>query len=136
MGKKAEVIGNIDLPHTHIFIEDFARGLVTLSENDQSYGQVWHIPAAPTVSSREIIEMVGDEIGKKPTYRVANSLIVNFLGFFDKNMKEFKEMMYMYNKPFIVNHEKFAKAFPFQVTEHREAVRKTIAWFRKYIGNE
>lgn len=135
LGKKAEAIGNIDLPHTHIFIEDFARGLVTLSENDRSLGQVWHIPAAPTISTRELIEMVGDEIGKKPTYRLASSQIVNFLGLFDKNMREFKEMMYMFNKPFIVSHAKFAKAFPYQVTEHREAIRKTVAWFRNIMGS-
>jgi len=39
-GKQAMWVGNLDVPHTLTYIEDFARGLATLGERDEALGQV------------------------------------------------------------------------------------------------
>ena len=38
--------------------------------------------------------------------------------------------MYEFNEPFIVDHSKFEKVFGDISTPHREAVRKTLQWFK------
>jgi nucleoside-diphosphate-sugar epimerase len=38
-GKKATVLGNLDMPHTYTFINDFGRALVTLGEHDNAFGR-------------------------------------------------------------------------------------------------
>ncbi len=52
-GKPANLLGNIDMPHTYTYIKDFATALVKLSENDKAFGQAWHVvPSAPTITTR------------------------------------------------------------------------------------
>ncbi|AOZ93910.1 NAD-dependent epimerase/dehydratase family protein [Paenibacillus crassostreae] len=129
-GKPAEVIGDIDQPHTHIFIDDFARALVILSENEESLGQVWHMPAAETISTRQLINLIYKEVGQKPKVRIANGFLLIVMGWFVPMMREFKEIMYMMNQPFKVDHGKFDRAFEMQVTPHSEAIQSTVAWYR------
>ena len=56
-GKPAQVLGNPDVPHTATYIEDFARALVTLGEQDEALGEVWHVPNAETVTARRFVQM-------------------------------------------------------------------------------
>ena len=45
-GKKVSVLFNLDVPHTFTYIDDYAKAVVTLTEHDDAFGQVWHIPAS------------------------------------------------------------------------------------------
>lgn len=129
-GKPAELIGNIDMLHTYIYIDDFAHGLVALSENEKALGQVWHFPAAETLTTRELLEVIYKEAGHQPKYRIANGLLLTVMGWFIPMMREFKEIMYMLNRPFVVDHAKYEQAFGALVTPHKEAVRHTLGWYR------
>src|SRR6185369_15126735 len=43
-GKPAQLIGRTDLPHTHTYVKDFGKALVTLGERPEADGQAWHVP--------------------------------------------------------------------------------------------
>ena len=45
-GKRADFIGNPDLPHTYSYVPDIAAGLATLGTDERSAGQVWQIGRA------------------------------------------------------------------------------------------
>ncbi len=62
-GRKASAFGNLDLPHACTFIDDFGEALVRISEHDEALGQVWHVPNAETVTTREFIHMIFVETG-------------------------------------------------------------------------
>jgi len=51
-GKSASMPGDLSQPHTYTFIDDFGTALVNLGERDEALGQVWHVPNAPTVTTR------------------------------------------------------------------------------------
>ena len=57
-GKATQVLGDPDLPHTFTYLGDFARGLATLGTHDEAFGQVWHVPSAETLTTREFIDLV------------------------------------------------------------------------------
>ena len=42
--KRADFLGNPDLPHTYSYVPDIAAGLATLGTDDRAIGQVWHLP--------------------------------------------------------------------------------------------
>lgn len=130
-GKSAAVLGNIDIPHTYTYIEDFARGLVTLATEEKALGQAWHIPSAETITTRQLITLIYDELGKTPKFTVASKGMVFFFGIFSKSMREMKEMMYLYTAPLKVSHEKFEKAFGSKTTPHKIAISETIEWAKK-----
>ena len=133
-GKAASVFGNLDMPHTYTYIEDFARGLVTLGERDEALGEVWHIPSAETLTTRQFLELVFEEAGTPFKVSVMPKVMVSVLALFVPVLREMKEMLYMFEEPFIVDHSKFERAFGANPTPHREAIRRTLDWFRQRTG--
>jgi nucleoside-diphosphate-sugar epimerase len=43
-GKRADFIGNPDLPHTYSYVPDIAAGLATLGTDARAAGEMWHLP--------------------------------------------------------------------------------------------
>ncbi|GAA0380703.1 SDR family oxidoreductase [Paenibacillus motobuensis] len=129
-GRPAEVLGNIDIPHTYLYIRDFAKGLVTLGERQEALGQAWHIPGASTITTRQIVNMVYETVGKRPKFRIAPKFFVSLMGLFNANMREIKETLYFFEKPFIVNTSKYEQVFGTDTTPHELAIAETMDWFR------
>ncbi len=129
-GKTASLIGNIDLPHTYTFIDDFGKALVTLGEHDEALGQVWHVPNAETLTTRQLMTIVFEEIGRPPKMNGMGKLMMRIGGIFIHEARETVEMMYEFEKPFIVDSSKFECAFGERATPLREAIRQTVEWYR------
>jgi nucleoside-diphosphate-sugar epimerase len=128
-GKTLNLIGKLDMPHTYTFIEDCAKGLVTLGEREEALGEIWHIPSAETLTTRQFLDLIFAEARYIPQLRIISPLMLNFLGLFSKMMRELKEMSYEFEEPFIVDHQKYERVFGSETTPHREAIRRTISWF-------
>ena len=130
-GKTINVLGKIDLPHTYTYIKDFGRDLVTLSEHDAALGRAWHIPNAETISTRQFVDKVNAAAGKSSKIQPSGKAIVWLLGLFNPTMKEFREMMYEFEEPYIVDHSQFEAAFGANPTPIDQAIAETVAWYRK-----
>jgi len=131
-GKTANLLGDLELPHTFSYIKDFARGLVTLGNNESAFGEAWHTPNAPTISTAEMLGLIEAELGGKVKVRAAGKTMISMLGLFNPMIREVKEMMYTWEEPYIVDHSKFEAAFGVEITSHEEALKETIAWFKSY----
>ncbi|MCA9873175.1 MAG: NAD-dependent epimerase/dehydratase family protein [Anaerolineales bacterium] len=129
-GKTINVLGDPDQPHTYTFIRDFARALVTLSEHSEAFGRAWHVPSAPTVTTRQFVAMVEGTVERPLKIRAAGKLTVSLLGLFNADLREFKEMMYEFEEPYIVDHSQYQAAFGNGVTPHETAIAETVAWYR------
>lgn len=129
-GKKVAVMGKLDSPHTFIYIDDFARGLVTLGEHESAMGQIWHLPAAPTITQRELLTLIFRAAGHEPKLGEAPSWLFKGLGLFVPIMRELAELLYQWERPYIFSHAKFERAFGAVVTPHERAVAETVAWFK------
>ncbi len=130
-GKAAQMVGNLDAPHTTTYIEDFGKALVILGEREEALGQAWHVPNdQPTITQRQFMNLVFEEIGQPPRMSGMGKLMMTLGGLFIPAAREVVEMMYEFEKPFIVDSTKFERAFGMKPTPIREAVRKTVAWYR------
>jgi nucleoside-diphosphate-sugar epimerase len=128
-GKPAQVLGNPDLPHTFTYLPDFARGLVTLGTHDAALGQIWHVPSAETLSTREFAGLVYEAAGHPSKITVMPSVLLAALALFSPMLRAVEEQQYQRQAPWIVDHSKFAHAFGANVTPHRDAVAATLAWY-------
>lgn len=128
-GKSAQVLGNPDLPHTLTYLPDFGRALVTLGTHQEAIGQVWHVPSAATLSTREFITLVFEAAGQPPKLRVLPSVLLTAIALVNPTLRAVREQQYQREGPWIVDHSKFASAFDADVTPHREAIAATVAWF-------
>jgi len=129
-GKTTQVLGNPDLPHTFTYLGDFARGLVTLGTRDESRGEVWHLPSADTLSTREFARLVFEAAGQQPKLRAIPSALLAVLALFSPTLRAVREQQYQREAPWVVDHSKFAKVFGAEVTPHREAITATLDWYR------
>ena len=132
-GKTVNLLGDIDLPHTFSYIKDFAKGLVTLGSNESAFGEVWHTPNAPTISTREMVKLIEAELESTIKIRVAGNFTLSILGYFSPMIKETQEMLYTWEEAYLVDHTKFETAFGADVTSHELAIKETVAWFKKYL---
>ncbi|CAN1210214.1 NAD-dependent dehydratase [Tumidithrix helvetica PCC 7403] len=135
-GKTAEAIGNLDLPHTYTYIGDFAKAMIVLGEREEAIGQVWHVPNAKTISTREMLNLLFEELELPAKMNGMGKLMMQIGGFFIPEAAESVEMMYQFEHPFVVDSSKFVKAFGDLATPHREAIRHTIAWYRQYLQSQ
>jgi len=129
-GKKCMLIGNLDMPHTLTYIEDFGKALVTLSGHDDAFGQAWHVPNAGTVTRRQFAEAAYRAAGFPPKAGAMSRAMLRIGGLFIPAARESIEMLYQFDKPFVVSSRKFTERFNMQATPLDEAIRETVAWYR------
>jgi nucleoside-diphosphate-sugar epimerase len=130
-GKPAQTLGDPDALHTYAFIDDFAAGLVTLAQRDEAVGDVWHIPSADTVTTRRFIEMVFEQVQRPARLHTVPRLMISLLGVFLPPMSAVKETLYQSERPWVVDHGKFARVFGSRPTPHEQAIAETLAWWHR-----
>jgi len=132
-GKDARIALSAKMPHTLTYIPDLGKSLVILGERTEADGQAWHVPNdLPRISQGEMIQMIAEEAGVEAKVMVTPKLMFSMLGLFDAELKEIIEMLYMYEKPFVVDSSKFEKTFGMKATSRKEAIKETVKWFKSH----
>lgn len=136
-GKPAQLIGRTDLPHTHTYLRDFGTALVILGEHDKADGQVWHVPNdQPNLTQAELVQLFAREAGVEPKISSMGTWMMWIGGLFIPEAKETVEMMYEFDKPFIIDSSKFEKTFGVKATPIVEAMKETVAWYKSHPENQ
>jgi nucleoside-diphosphate-sugar epimerase len=130
IGRPAQLLPDPDTTHTYTFIDDFAAALVVLGEREEALGEVWHVPSAETLTSRQFVELVFNQAGTAPRIRVAPKLGISVLALVNPTMRAVKERLYQTEHPFVVDHSRFERAFGATPTPHPEAIERTLEWYR------
>ena len=89
-------------------------------------------PKVYTPTQRELLTLIFEEAGQTPRMGETPSLIFRGLAPFVPVVRELAELLYQWEKPYVFSHAKFERAFGADVTPHREAVRRTVDWFRRH----
>lgn len=132
-GKTAQMVGKLDIPHTHTYVKDFGKELVILGERSEADGQVWHVPNdMPRITQGEMVKMFAEEAGVEPKISSMGKLMMWMGGLFIPEAKESVEMMYEFDQPFIVDSSKFENTFGMKATPMREAMKETVAWYKSH----
>jgi nucleoside-diphosphate-sugar epimerase len=129
-GKRADFIGDPDVPHTYSYVPDIAAGLVILGTDERSVGQVWHLPGPQTVTTRALLDLVAAEVNHPVGIRKIPKLAVRALGLFNPMMRELAEMSYEFEQPFVLDTSKYESTFGAAGTPLATAISETIAWYR------
>jgi nucleoside-diphosphate-sugar epimerase len=131
--KGASFAGKLDLPHTATYIRDFGRALVLLGEREEALGRAWHVPNdCPAITQRQFAELVYREVGQPLKVSGMGKTMMALGGLFIPAARETVEMMYEFEKPFIVDSSGFERTFGMQPTPIGEAIKATVAWYRAH----
>ena len=130
-GKAALFIGSPDIPHDYAYVPDIGRAVTTLlAAPDSAYGQAWHLPCAPTRTTREILQLAANALGVRLRLNLLPAVLLGPLGLAVPFMREVKEMRFTFDRPYRVDASKFAKTFWADATPFEDGVRKTTLAFR------
>jgi nucleoside-diphosphate-sugar epimerase len=133
-GKRAELIGNADLPHTYSYLPDVAAGLATLGTDARAAGEVWHLPGSETDTTRAVVDLIAGEVGHPVGVRSVPKLAVRALGLVNALMRELAEVAYEFEEPFILDTKKYETTFGASGAPLPTAVAETVAWYRNRNG--
>ena len=127
-GKKANWFASVDKIHNFIHTKDAAKATAILGNYDKAYGEVWHLPATTEkMTMKEWIDLAADEIGVKPKYSIMSKGLMNVLGLFVPILKEFKEMVYQYDRDYYFNSSKFNNKFDYVPMTAEESIKNVVA---------
>lgn len=126
-GEAAQVIMSPDLPHAVAYVPDIGRAAVSLLDaGDDAFGQVWHVPCAPTRTPRELLQISADAAGVKLKVMAMPRWMLAMLSWFAAPMRELVEMQFTWDRPYHVDATKFGRRFWSDATPFEVGIAETV----------
>ncbi|PKB82386.1 MAG: hypothetical protein BZY88_04760 [SAR202 cluster bacterium Io17-Chloro-G9] len=129
-GKKAKWPGKLDVPHDMIYVDDAASACFLLGANEDSFGQVWHVPGPGPLTGQQFMEIAFAKAGTKPKLGTRGNGLSRIITSIAGGPRELGELRYEFKDPLVLDGSKFVGAYPsFEFTPHEEAIQRTCEWF-------
>ncbi|MFM0151385.1 NAD-dependent epimerase/dehydratase family protein [Paraburkholderia sediminicola] len=123
-GKRAQVLGPVDVPHEFIYLPDIGPVVEKLTRTPEAYGRWWHLAGTGTITSREVVRQAYALAGRKPKLMVAGKTMLRALGLFNPLMRELVEMNYLMTEPVVLDDSALTKLIgPVAKTSYENGIR-------------
>ncbi len=131
-GRSVPVIVNPDTRHTYHYIPDVAAGLATLGQasGDDVCGRWWILPAAPAVTTRELVAKFAHSLGTALRLAPVPLWFQLVLGLALPLFRELSEMRYQWEEAFVVDDRLFRARFGTLPTPLDDGANETVRWAR------
>jgi nucleoside-diphosphate-sugar epimerase len=130
-GKRARLLINPDTPHSWTYLPDIARTLVVLGSDQRALGRAWHVPTTPPLSAREVAKRLCQLTGSPPPrLMVLPAGLLRAARLVSAEAREIDEVLYQFDRPFVVDSTAFEITFGVRPTPMDEALLATAAWWR------
>jgi len=129
-GRRLSLLGDLDLPHSYTYSEDYGRALAYAALDPSAHGRVWIVPNDRARTTREVAEMFLAAAGSAAKVGTIPRLALTALGLFSPLIREVGEMLYQKEEPYIVDGSLFGDKFGFEPTPLERGIAATIAWYR------
>lgn len=130
-GKKAQVMGDPDTRHTYTYLPDIGRALVTLAASEAATGQVWHLPSPPTITTRQFVTAVADQLDEHPGISVMPPALLAGLSWFSPMLRAVKKEVFQVQSDWVMDDSRYREAFGDPATPLDEAIAVTLDWYRR-----
>ena len=121
-GQSAQWIGDANKKHSFIYMPDAGKAVFLLGQNPDSGNQVWHLPTAPAITGKQLINMAANIYQVKPKYMGIPKFMLWLIGLFQKVVMGTVEMYYQYDHDYVFDSSKFEKAFNFKPTTYEKGI--------------
>lgn len=129
-GKAVLWPGNPDASRDLIFIPDTGRLLCELATRAEAYGQAWNVPGSGPQPPRRTLELAARLVGVRLRLRRARRWMITLAGLFNREIRGFKDVLPLYERPAILDTRRFrGLVADSKTTPYETAIRDTFAWF-------
>jgi hypothetical protein len=91
------------------------------------------LPTPPAITTREMLQKIYTEAGHPLKMQVAPRWLLRIIGLFNKGAGEVVEMLYEFEKPFIIDSRKFQGRFGWGATDLDTVITDTVQWFKAHV---
>jgi nucleoside-diphosphate-sugar epimerase len=134
-GKRAQVIGPVDVPHEFIYLPDIGPVVEKLTRTPEAYGRWWHMAGTGTITQREVAHQAYALAGREPKLMVAGKTMLRALGLFSPLMREMVEMNYLMTEPVVLDDTALTTLLgPIVKTSYEDGIRQSFAAARTAIA--
>ncbi|GAB3565392.1 NAD-dependent epimerase/dehydratase family protein [Arthrobacter alkaliphilus] len=130
-GKPVQVLGSADQPHSFTYVPDLAAAMIAAAQKPELWNSVLHAPTGPAMTMREMAGSFARSAGvPAPKMSVVPGWLIRALGLFSTDMRELAEMLYQFERPFVMDSTASQGKLALQPTPLAEATAATVAWWR------
>ena len=116
-----------DVPHSLTYTGDVGRTLATLGTDERAWGRPWHVPTSAPTTLREAARRYAVLAGaQEPRMTRMPTAVLRLGAMFNPIAREFVEMRYQFNRPFIVDSRTAEKTFGITPTPLDDALRTML----------
>jgi len=131
-GKKVQLLGAIDQPHTWTSPEDVARLMMTVGQDSRAWGKAWHVPSNEPKTQLEVVQDIARALGvPKPKVSSIPLSIQKIIGLFNPVVKELINSNYQFDKPFIMSDQNTRNTFGLTPKAWETIIKDLIAPYLK-----
>jgi nucleoside-diphosphate-sugar epimerase len=126
-----QVVGSADQPHSFTFVPDLAAAMIKAAQTPSSWNRVLHAPTNPALTQRQLADALADAAGvPRPKVGVLPGWLLRALGLFSSDVRELAEMLYQFQRPFVMGSAASEAALALGPTPLAAAARMTVEWWR------
>ncbi|MDQ0676701.1 nucleoside-diphosphate-sugar epimerase [Arthrobacter pascens] len=130
-GKKLSVMGSTQQPHSFTYVPDLAAAMIRAAQTPELWNKVWHAPTGPAITQRGLSAAFAEAAGVgTPAVRAVPGWALRAAGLFSTDIRELAEMLYQFEKPFIMDSAASESALGLRPTPLPMAAAATVAWWR------
>ena len=127
-GKSAQLLGDIDQPHTWTAPRDVARTLITVANDPRGWGRAWHVPSNPPKSARQVVDDLAAAAGTGPIKSSAvPGALISVMGLFQPVIRELKETDYQRQRAYILDDTAARQTFGLEPTPWPQIIDGMVA---------
>lgn len=135
-GKTVQVVGSADQPHSFTYVPDLAAAMIKAAQDPELWNSVLHAPTGPAVTMRQLASAFTSAAGlPAPKLGVIPGWLLRILGLASRDMRELAEMLYQFQRPFVMDSTLSEKRLGLGPTPLDEAAAATVAWWQAQEGN-
>ncbi|MDR6506954.1 NAD-dependent epimerase/dehydratase family protein [Arthrobacter oryzae] len=130
-GKRVLVIGSADQPRSFTYVPDLAAAMIRAAQTPSAWNRVWHAPTGPALTQRQLAAAF-TEAGKVPAPKIGAvpGWLLRAMGLFSAGTRELAEMLYQFERPFVMDSRASEAGLGLRPTPLPEAAAATVAWWR------
>jgi nucleoside-diphosphate-sugar epimerase len=132
-GQAAQVMVRADVPHSLAYIGDVGQALATLGTapaDARSWRRTWLAPHASAQTQAHIVDMACALLHQPARLSVAAPWMIRLAGLFNADAKASLEMLYQFEKPFVVDAQLSEKTLGLSATPLADGLQATVDWYR------
>ncbi|WP_026547917.1 NAD-dependent epimerase/dehydratase family protein [Paenarthrobacter nicotinovorans] len=130
-GKRIQVIGSADQPHSFTYVPDLAAAMIAAALEPRLWNSVLHAPTGQPMTQREVAAAYADAAGVSvPKVSAVPGWVLRAAGVFSTDMRELAEMLYQFERPFVMDSAASQRRLGLEPTPLTEAAAATVAWWR------